>query len=210
MQSCPAEHVDYSFNTFDSLIPLGYFQLFFSESLMNFIVEETNSHHNFLKRKRHWKINTRINSWYNTNIEEMYCFLGTALLMSRVKKLSFSEYWSNDKFIKTDIFHNIMSRDRFLNFDFELNFSNPEVSNCEDKLFKIRKLNGGFRLFLKRNFYPFQNICIDESLLLFKCRLSFKQFIPSTRNQFDIKSFVTCDCKTGYNLDMLVYSGSET
>ncbi|XP_043485886.1 piggyBac transposable element-derived protein 4-like [Polistes fuscatus] len=91
-----------------------------------------------------------------------------------------------------------------------LHFSNPEVLNCRDKLFKIRELNDRFRLNLKQNFYPFQNICIDESLLLFKGRLSFKQFIPSKRSRFGIKSFIACDCKTGYIFDMLVYSGSET
>lgn len=53
-------------------------------------------------------------------------------------------------------------------------------------------------------------MCIDENLLLFKDRLSFKQFIPSKRNRFGIKSFIACDCKTGYILDMLVYSGLET
>ncbi|KAF3426717.1 hypothetical protein E2986_12625, partial [Frieseomelitta varia] len=66
-----------------------------------------------------------------------------------------------------------------------------------------------FRPILKQNFYPFQNICIDESLLLFKGRLSFKQFIPPKCNRFGIKSFVACDC-TGYILDMIVYSGSKT
>ncbi|CAK9824036.1 PiggyBac transposable element-derived protein 4 [Anthophora retusa] len=130
--------------------------------------------------------------------------------MSRIKKLCYSEYWSKDKFLKTDIFHNIMPRDRFLNLMQCLHFSNPEVSNCTDKLYKIRELHDRFRFSLKQNFYPFQNICIDESLLLFKGRLSFKQFIPSKHSRFGIKSFVACDCKTGYILDMLVYSGLET
>lgn len=40
--------------------------------------------------------------------------------------------------------------------------------------------------------------------------MSFKQFIPSKRSRFGIKSFIACDCKTGYILDMLVYSGLET
>lgn len=111
--------------------------------------------------------------------------------------------------MKTDIFHD-MSRDRFLNLMKCLHFSNPYVLNCRDKLFKIRELNDRFRLILKQNFYPFQNICVAESLILFKGRLSFKQFIPSKRNRFGIKSFIACDCKTGYILDIIVYSGSET
>ena len=41
--------------------------------------------HGFLKQKRNWKVNSRINSWYNTNNAEIYCFLNTVMLMSRVK-----------------------------------------------------------------------------------------------------------------------------
>lgn len=130
--------------------------------------------------------------------------------MSCVKKLSYAEYWLKDKLIKTDIFHNTMSRDRFANLMQCLHFSNPEVPNCRDKLSEFRELYDRFRLTLNPNFYPFQNICIDESKLLFKCHLSFKRFIPSKRNRFGIKSFIACDCKTGYILGMMVYSSSET
>ncbi|KOC64539.1 hypothetical protein WH47_12003, partial [Habropoda laboriosa] len=34
--------------------------------------------------------------------------------------------------------------------------------------------------------------------------------LKHTQNQFGIKSSVACDCKAGYILGMLVYSGSET
>jgi len=40
--------------------------------------------------------------------------------------------------------------------------------------------------------YPYEKLCIDESLLLFKGRCYFKQYIPSKRSRFGIKSFVLC------------------
>lgn len=46
--------------------------------------------------------------------------------------------------------------------------------------------------------------------MLFKGRLSFKQFIPAKRNRFGIKSFVLCDCLTGYILNFIVYTGKTT
>jgi len=55
-----------------------------------------------------------------------------------------------------------------------------------------------------------QNLYIDESLLLFKGRLSFKQYIPAKRSRFGIKTDVLCDCKTGYVLDSIIYTGSES
>lgn len=57
-------------------------------------------------------------------------------------------------------------------------------------------------------FYPFQNLCIDESLILWKGRLSFKQFIPSKRHRFGIKLFEICDVESGYILGFIIYTGS--
>lgn len=51
---------------------------------------------------------------------------------------------------------------------------------------------------------------IDESLMLWKGRLSFKQYIPSKRHRFGVKLFVLCDCQTGFVLDFIVYTGSTT
>lgn len=67
---------------------------------------------------------------------------------------------------------------------------------------------------LKKKFgeymYPYMNICIDESLLLFKGRLSFRQYIPSKASRFGIKFFVMCDCATGYVLNFIIYTGKTT
>ncbi|KAM7294400.1 uncharacterized protein ISCGN_023906 [Ixodes scapularis] len=54
------------------------------------------------------------------------------------------------------------------------------------------------------------DLCIDESLLLFKGRLAFKQYIPSKRSRFGLKSFVLCNVKTGLVLDIVTYTGSST
>jgi len=58
-------------------------------------------------------------------------------------------------------------------------------------------------------FSPLCNLCIDESLLLWKGRLLFKQYIPKKHNRFGIKLFVLCDCKSRYILDFIVYSGER-
>ena len=62
----------------------------------------------------------------------------------------------------------------------------------------------------KENFIPFQNIVIDESLVLFKGRLAIKQYIPSKRHRFGIKLFVLCDSETGMVLDIIPYTATDT
>ena len=45
--------------------------------------------------------------------------------------------------------------------------------------------------------------------MLWKGRLGFKQYIPSKRHRFGIKSFCLVDCKTKFVLDFIVYTGSS-
>jgi len=46
-----------------------------------------------------------------------------------------------------------------------------------DKLYKIREIYNMLRQSFKNAFYSFQDLCIDENLLLYKGGLSFKQYI---------------------------------
>ena len=84
-----------------------------------------------------------------------------------------------------------------------------EDTNVKDRLRKIRPfldlLQNSFRCCL----HPHQKLIIDDSLILFKGRLVFQQYIPTKRNRFGIKLFVLCDGKTGIILDFLVYTGTD-
>lgn len=62
----------------------------------------------------------------------------------------------------------------------------------------------------RESFTPYKYLCIDDSLMLFKGRLFFKQYIPSKRHRCSIKFFVLCDAVTGYILDFIIYTGATT
>nr|XP_012152390.1 PREDICTED: piggyBac transposable element-derived protein 4-like [Megachile rotundata] len=128
--------------------------------------------------------------------------------MTRNKRLSLAEHWSRDKLLRSDIFNDIMNRDRYFLLLRMLYFSDDQAFSS-DRLHKIRKIIDELRAAFSNVFYPYSNLCIDERLLLYKGRLSFKQFIPSKRNRFGIKSFVLCDCKRGYIQDFIVYTGGD-
>lgn len=130
-----------------------------------------------------------------TTLSEMYCFFAIKSLTSRVKELHYSEYWTKVKFLRTDIVGRIMNRDRYPFFDL---------------LVEAREFCSKFRFSFENYFSPFSNLCINKGLSLHKARLSFKQYIPSKRNnRFGIKSFIPCDCKSGYVLRFLVYTGNK-
>lgn len=113
--------------------------------------------------------------------------------------------------IATPIFSQIIFRDRYILLLRNLHFAdNKEQHNSNDRLFKIKTVVDYLKTAFRKSLHPGQNLCIDESLMLFKGRISYKQYIPSKRHRFGIKFFILSDCKTGYSLDFIIYTGSTT
>jgi hypothetical protein len=115
------------------------------------------------------------------------------------------EDWSTDPLLSTPIFTRLMKRDRF--------FFIMKISHfCDngDKLYKLRYVVDYLRNKFREIFSPFEKLCIDESLVLFKGRLSFRQYIPSKRHRFGVKLFMLYDCKMGFCLDFIIYTGANT
>ena len=139
----------------------------------------------------------------------LFCFDNSD---GRCCKKSMKDYWSKRAATKTPFFPEVFSRKRFLQILHALYF----VDNCSvpsgprsDRLWKIRP---AFDFLVDRFssiFVPGKNLCIDKSLLLWKGRLFFKQYIPIKCNRFGIKLFLLCDCKTRYILRFFIYTGNE-
>lgn len=197
-------------NLDESSSELDCFLIFFSEHIVTLIVDETNKYAEYLKDNSTAE-QSRLKRWKNTNLGEIYRFFAINLLMPQVKKHKINDYWSKDFLLATPAFGQIMSRDRFLLLLRALHFVDLHDSiNKKDSLRKIRPIVDHMKQTFKRSFGPFENICIDESLLLFKGRIFFKQYIPSKRHRFGIKFFLLCDSETGYVLDFIIYTGATT
>lgn len=190
--------------------PLYWFQCFFDTQLMDYIVDQTNLYHaSFLAsndpdKRKHQK------DWVPVNKEEFYSFLAIVMLMSVVKKATLSSYWSTDPLLATPIFATVMPRDRFLEILRSMHFNDNNKQPSGDRIYKIEPVIKTLREKFKQFVIPYQNLCIDESLMLWKGRLSFKQYIPNKRHRFGVKLFIIVDCKSGTILDFIVYVGSDT
>lgn len=189
---------------------LDAFKIFFSEELITGICENTNNFHKNLAQTKIHAVHSRVNNWTDTSRSEIYLFIAITMLMSRIKKTSIREYWSTDKVTKTEIFSKLMSRVRYESLLKMLHFNDDNNMSSNDPLIKIRPVVTKLRNSFSKSFYPYKYLCIDESLLLYKGRLFFKQYIPTKRSRFGIKSFIICDCKTGYILDFIIYSGKNS
>lgn len=56
---------------------------------------------------------------------------------------------------------------------------------------------------------PGENVVIDETMIPFRGRLSFRQYIPSKSARYGVKLFKICD-NIGYTYDLIIYSGKNT
>ncbi|XP_065302057.1 piggyBac transposable element-derived protein 4-like [Dermacentor albipictus] len=189
---------------------LEIFESLFTPDIVEAIVDQTNIFQCQVRAALTPTPGSRIHQWKDVTPREFYLFLAVVMLMAHARKGSIAQYWSTDPLLSTPAFSKLMSRNRFLLILRFLHFSNNEDQIHGDRLHKVRSVF----LTLRKNFQgalsPYQDVCIDESLLLFKGRLAFKQYIPSKRSRFGLKSFVLCDVKTGIVLDMVLYTGSST
>ena len=150
--------------------PSDYFRAFFDNELMQKIVEETN---NYQQQNAAPNVE-KTAAWYNTNVEELYLFFAIAVLMGLNQKNRIKDYCSMDKLITIPIFGELFTRNRYLSILRYLHFTDNNTEE-EGKLRKIQPIVENLRKKFEKAVIPWGNLCIDESLMLWKGCLSFKQ-----------------------------------
>ena len=186
--------------------PFDYFQLCFDEDMTQHIVDETNRYYsqNPAGERQH------MSDWHDVTSMEIHTFLAITMLTGLINKNRIQDYWSIDPLLSTPIFGQYFTRNRYQDILRYLHFGNNEDISSNNPLEKIKPIIDSLRKNFSNYVKPTQNLCIDESLMLWKGRLGFKQYIPSKRRRFGIKSFELVDCETKFILDFIVYTGSNT
>ena len=112
------------------------------------------------------------------------------MAMAHVKKNRLKDYWTKNSLFSTPGFTHFMTYDRFLLMLKHLHFCDNRSQVEDDKLAKIRIVLEDIREKFSSKFKPFRDLCIDESLVLWRGRLSFRQFMPLKRHKFGMKLFI--------------------
>lgn len=147
---------------------------------MTGIAKQVNMYFIFVNSQDAIKHKSRLKRWKDTDFKELYVFFANNFLTPQVKKLSLNDYWSEEWHRQTPAFAQIMSRDRYLLLMRLLHFADNNLPPIQgDSLSKIRIIVDHLKNTFRESFISYHNVCIDESLLLFKGRLFFKQYIPS-------------------------------
>lgn len=192
--------------------PLAYFEQFFTPSIVDRIVLETNRRAEQLRQKSGVKPRSRLNCWSSTSPAEIHVFLAVLMYQGIVWKPELAMYWSTNPLLETPYIRRIMSEQRFSLLMKCLHFVNNEDlpaagTSAEKSLNKIKPLFDSVVDRFSAVYTPCANVAVDESLMLWKGRLAMKQYIPIKRARFGLKSYLLCESGSGYIWKVMVHIG---
>ncbi|KAM5170545.1 piggyBac transposable element-derived protein 4-like [Mantella aurantiaca] len=173
--------------------PLAYLQLFLTDEVIEKIVTETNRYKEQQSATLYRKF-SRIRKWEPVTKDDIWNFLGLIILQGVVKKPLQKWYWSTNKLLETPFFGTVMTEYRFSLIMKFLHFTNnEEFDETTHPAPKLKKIWEVFQMVVKnfqQTYVPERDISIDESLMAYKGRLIWIQYIASKRARFGIKSYM--------------------
>ena len=162
------------------------------DKVIDHIVCETNKYADQEIAKITPKPYSRLKKWSPTNSEEIKQFLGLILRMGLVRLGFLENYWSKKRIYQQAIPISVLSRNRFQLLLSMIHFSNNATAQDGDCLAKIQPVIDILESNFKNMFCPEKDIVIDETLIPWRGRLIFRQYIPNKAHRYGIKMFKLC------------------
>ena len=195
--------------------PLDYFKLFIPSAVISSMTRFTNSY-------ARWKIaqeandgnedggdNRRSAKWYDATDDELKAYLGLNIMMGVNSLPRYEMYWAKDAFLGNEGFKRTMTCNRYeaLTTYFHVSDRANEPPNCQDKLYKVRPIYDAVKYNCKHRYQVHKEGSIDEAMIPFMGRLSYKQYLPAKPVKRGIKVWMRCDARNAYLADFDVYLG---
>ena len=198
----PGPNVPASYQT-----PEECFLHFFNAGLWQFLVDKTNLY----ATKKIAAMTTRKDSlyknWQPVTVEEMQGVVAVILNMGIIQLSNLKDYWSTSDTTDLPFFWSVFSRSRFLQIFGALHVGDPDSTLKRDK---IQPFLDQLLPTFQSAYTPPREVAIDESVISFRGRVSFRQYLKGKPNPWGIKAFVLAGSKSGYLHNVLVYYGKET
>uniref|UniRef100_A0A914WRT8 PiggyBac transposable element-derived protein domain-containing protein n=1 Tax=Plectus sambesii TaxID=2011161 RepID=A0A914WRT8_9BILA len=178
--------------------PNDFYELFVNEDIFELIVQETNRY-----------AMAKDPDWSDTTTFKLKKFFALIMQMGIVKMPELRNYWSSDLiFGGNPIGAAVMPRARFEQLLTNTHLPDNDSADKIDRLYKISAFMQVFVWRCKLLCQPCKEVCIDESLIPFRGRIIFRQYIPNKRHRYGIKVFKLCS-QGGYTFNMAIYAGKQ-
>ena len=184
-------------------------ELFLDDAFFDVLLKYTNAE---LKRRREATPSVNTNYLEDFDLVEIKAAVGLLIIIGVMsgKRESLEQMWSEQN--GRPKLRATMPLKRFKTFLANARFddkSTRTVRQQADKLAAIRELFDAFVEKSNNLYNPSPFVCVDETLVGFRGRCSFRVYIPSKPARYGIKVWSLCDCGTNYVCNLQVYLGKE-
>ncbi|XP_016390150.1 piggyBac transposable element-derived protein 4-like [Sinocyclocheilus rhinocerous] len=193
--------------------PLQLFQLFFTGSVVDTIVKNTNT---FAKIRseagKHFL-------WLPLKAEELYSYIALVIYMGLLGAKNIIDYWSGKEIYRLPFPKSVMSRSRFQAISWNLHLCDPEDdrensqkkgTQAYDRLFKIKPLYNDIVSACKTYFHPDRQLAGDERMVATRARIGIKQYMKDKPTKWGYKLYVLADSACGFTWNFFVYEGKSS
>ena len=187
---------------------LDFFMQFWTDVLLSEIVNETNRYASVATAKKPDPY------WSPIDIAELKAFLGLMVTLSVVPLPSHKLAWTTHRLFRHPAFGETMTRTRFekiLKYFHvgDVTSNPPRGQPGHDKLCLVRSVLEQVLEKCIGNYMPAKESSVDEAMIAYKGRLSFKQYLPAKPTKFGVKVWVRADANNGYVNEFDVYTGKS-
>ena len=194
----PPNVCDFPFNENDGMLvdvpidadPIFFMEKLLTEDFLQELVDSTNRYaESVINSSRPLRRKSVLNRWTPVSIDEMRKFVGLVIHMGLVRLPSYDKCWSKDPLYKNDFFRSVLPRERFQGILRFWHFGDrPEFVG--DRLAKVRFLVNHLNASLHPLFVPGKNLSIDESMMLWRGRFVFRQYIKNKKSKYGTMNYV--------------------
>ena len=150
---------------------------------------------------------SRWNRWRPVTAEEMRAVIAIIINMRVMSISDLEAYWKTSWEFYIPFFHDVMGRNRFQ--EIFLNLHIPHPAQSTGRVYKVCLLLDHICRKSRLAFHLEKEVAVDETMVGFRGRVSFKQYCPKKPTKYDLKFFVLADSTTGYVYNFLLYTGRE-
>lgn len=180
---------------------ISNWRLFIDDELLDLIVECTN------EKARSEKDD------FVTNRDELVTYIGVGILIGvyKGKNEPVRALWSPAEGRKCIM--QFMSRTRYELISKYLRFDVTSTRQRRRQETKFAPMGAVYDMWeqrLSKPFIPYEYVTVDETLVAFRGRCRFKQYMPSKPAKYGLKFWCLCDAATGYCLRMKPYLGLDS
>lgn len=187
--------------------PYDVFKQFVTDEIIDLMVSQTNIYAEQVLRGKP-TAKGYVKKWIPTNNKEMETFIGFILWMGLMKLPRLKAYWTANLLYVNKV-KEVMPRNRFEQLLQMCHFNNNEDERfANDRLRKLTPLVERLLDRFQNVYIPKSDVCSHETLVPFRGRLRFRQYIKNKKNKFSIKLYKLCT-SGGYTYNLKIYCGSE-